>query len=181
MVLVQPNCMGTVFIGGPMLLFARVITKLNFIFFELSKWLIVAIATLMLYEVLSRYILAAPTSWAPEMATLLFGPFFLLGGPYLLHTGGHVSVDLLSSRAQGPVEKFLKAVGLLLAASFGSILIWFAFPLAMDSFGYRETSYTSWNPQIWPAKMALPFAMMMLILQALAELLVLLSNQEASE
>lgn len=80
-----------------MISLARRITALNRGLFALAKWLIYAIVLLMLWEVLSRYVFSAPTSWAPELATLIFGPFFLLGGPYLLHLGGHVAVDVASA------------------------------------------------------------------------------------
>ncbi|MEP0519229.1 MAG: TRAP transporter small permease subunit [Hyphomicrobiales bacterium] len=164
-----------------MLRTARFITRCNFILFSSAKWLVVVIAALMLFEVLSRYSFSSPTSWAPELATLLFGPFFLLGGPYLLHTSGHVSVDVLSSSAKGIVDKLLKVAAIALAVAFGGILFWFSYPLALDSFQYRETSYTSWNPQIWPVKLVLPTAMGLLVLQAIAELIFLFSDEKEAE
>jgi TRAP-type mannitol/chloroaromatic compound transport system permease small subunit len=145
------------------------ITEVNRLLFWAAKWLIYVIALLMLWEVLSRYLFDAPTSWAPELATLIFGPFFLLGGPYLLHLGGHVAVDIVSEKATGRLATVLKAIGLLLAAIFGLILLWFSVPLAFQSFTYGETSYSAWNPVIWPAKAFLPLAAGLLVLQALAD------------
>ncbi|MEP3864354.1 MAG: TRAP transporter small permease subunit [Paracoccaceae bacterium] len=152
---------------------------MNRFLFEAAKWLVLAIAALMLYEVISRYSFASPTSWAPELATLLFGPFFLLGGPYLLHSGGHVSVDLLTDRLQGTTKKAFIVAEIILAVAFGGILFWFAYPLAVDSFNYRETSFTSWNPQIWPSKAVLPLAMALLIMQSFAELVFVFLEEEA--
>ena len=80
-----------------MLRAAQAITTVNRWTFEATKWLVYVIAALMLFEVISRYSFSAPTSWGPELATLLFGPFFLMGGPYLLHTGGHVAAGALSA------------------------------------------------------------------------------------
>src|SRR3546814_8746720 len=56
------------------------------------------IVPVMLYEVTSRYLFGAPTVWGMELATMLFGPYFLLGGPYLLHLRGHVNLDLVRRR-----------------------------------------------------------------------------------
>ena len=145
---------------------ATTITKFNRFLFESAKWLVVLITLLMLYEVISRYSLHSPTSWAPELAALLFGPFFLLGGPYLLHLGGHVSVDLISARTNGKLDRLFMIIASLLAIAFGSILLWFACPLALQSFEYRETSYSTWNPPVWPAKLVLPIVAALLILQA---------------
>ncbi|PKP63615.1 MAG: TRAP transporter permease DctQ [Alphaproteobacteria bacterium HGW-Alphaproteobacteria-8] len=152
-----------------MLRAAQAITALNRWTFEAAKWLVYVIAALMLFEVISRYSFHTPTSWGPELATLLFGPFFLLGGPYLLHLGGHVAVDILSDSARGKVRIVLAVVAALLALLFGAILLWFSLPLAMQAYQYGETSYSAWNPVIWPAKMVLPLAALLLVLQALAE------------
>lgn len=127
----------------------------------------------MTYEVIARYFANAPTSWAPELAALLFGPFFLLGGPHLLHIGGHVAVDIVSSKAKGRWALFLATIALLLAVIFGAILLRFSAPLALQSIEYWETSYSSWNPPLWPSKSILPVAASLLILQAVAELIYL--------
>jgi len=161
-----------------MISLARRITALNRGLFALAKWLIYAIVLLMLWEVLSRYVFSAPTSWAPELATLIFGPFFLLGGPYLLHLGGHVAVDVASAHATGRLAVLLKLAGLFLAAVFGAILLWFSMPLVMQSFSYGETSYSAWNPIVWPAKAFLPLSAILLILQAFADAIAAVAEPE---
>jgi TRAP-type mannitol/chloroaromatic compound transport system permease small subunit len=40
----------------------------------------------------------------------------------------------------------------------------------LQSYSYGETTYSAWNPVIWPVKAVLPLAALLLILQALAEL-----------
>ncbi|PTW51285.1 TRAP transporter small permease subunit [Rhodovulum kholense] len=159
---------------------ARLITALNRGLFGIAKWLVYAIVLLMLWEVVSRYFLAHPTSWAPELATLIFGPFFLLGGPYLLHLGGHVAVDLLSARATGGLAILLHLVGLALAAAFGLILLWFSLPLVAQSISYGETSYSAWNPVVWPAKAFLPLCAGLLVLQAAADAVFAVKGADAT-
>lgn len=163
-----------------MLTLSRGVTAVNRALFSAAKWLVYAIVLLMLWEVLSRYALAAPTSWAPELATLVYGPFFLLGGPYLLHIGGHVAVDIVSAKATGGAARALRLVGLVLAAAFGAILLWFSAPLVWQSFSYGETSYSAWNPVVWPAKAFLPLAAALLLLQALADMVTTLAGAEAA-
>jgi TRAP-type mannitol/chloroaromatic compound transport system permease small subunit len=43
--------------------------------------------------------------------------------------------------------------------------------MAWDSFSQGETTGTPWNPIIWPVKLAIPVAGVLLILQAIANLL----------
>lgn len=160
-----------------MLYAANAVTRANKMLYGLVKWAIFLIAGLMVFEVISRYSFTAPTSWAPELAALLFGPFFLLGGPYLLHLGGHVAVDIVSSRATGKLKLALDIASMILALAFGAILLWFSAPLVLNSFEYAETSYSAWNPVVWPSKAALPLAALLLILQALAELIFITSGE----
>ncbi len=158
--------------------FALAVTVMNRFLFSAAKWLVFLIAALMLYEVLARYSFEAPTSWAPELATLLFGPYFLLGGPYLLHMGGHVCIDLLSARAGPRLALILAVTGLTLTMSFAGILLWFAHPLVVQSYEYAETSYSTWNPVIWPSKAVLPIAAILLIAQTIAEFVLLFSARK---
>jgi TRAP-type mannitol/chloroaromatic compound transport system permease small subunit len=160
--------------------FAEIITAVNAFFFSAAKWLVYAIAFLMVYEVIARYSLHSPTSWAPELARLIFGPFFLLGGPYLLHLGGHVAVDIVSEKADGGLKRTLIIIGFSLAFIFGAMLLYFGLPQALQSFEYRETTYSSWNPYWWPAKAVLPLAALLLCLQALAEIILTFSNPRKS-
>ena len=155
--------------GDALLSVARAVTAVSRSAFGIAKWGVWAIAALMLYEVVLRYAAASPTSWAPELATLIFGPYFLLGGPYLLHMGGHVAVDILSERANGGLARALEVVAALLALAFGGILLWFAAPLAWQSYQWGETSYSAWRPVLWPSKAVLPVAAALLMAQALAE------------
>lgn len=162
-----------------MLRIAQAVTGLNHRLFSATRWLVFIIAGLMLFEVVSRYSFRLPSSWAPELATMLFGPFFLFGGPYLLHLGGHVAVDIVSERATGWLKRLLLVVAAVLALVFGAILLWFSLPLAMQSYNYGETTYSAWNPVVWPVKAILPVAAFLLILQALAELVFVFTAPEA--
>lgn len=57
--------------SGVLLAAARRITAASRFAFGIARWGVWAIAALMLWEVISRYAISSPTSWAPELATLL--------------------------------------------------------------------------------------------------------------
>lgn len=155
---------------------ALIVTAINRFFYQTAKWVIFVIVPVMLFEVVRRYIFSSPTVWATELSTLLFGPYFLLGGPYLLHTGGHVAVDLLKSKAGPRTALAMEVVALLSALAFAVLLTVYSVPQALNSFDLRETSFSAWNPQIWPYKAMLPLASFLLTLQALAEAILLFSE-----
>lgn len=151
------------------MLLVRAITRLNRAAFLLSAALLYAIAPVMLIDVICRYLFNSPTVWASELAVLLFGPVFLLAGPYVLHLKGHVAMDVVRRMLPARVERVVELLNFPVIAAFCIILIWYSYPLALDSFHYRETSFSAWNPQIWWVKAMVPLSLALLLLQTIAE------------
>lgn len=148
---------------------ASAITTLNRWLFLASAWLMAVVVPVMLYEVVARYFFNAPTVWGMELAVLLFGPYFLFGGPYLLHLKGHVALDLLRQRLSPAGVRRLDLLNYPVIIVFCAILLYFSVPSAWSAWSYRETSFSAWNPPIWPVKAAVPLALALMLLQALAE------------
>lgn len=149
----------------------RAVTALNRWIFNAVLWGMGVIVPVMMYEVVVRYIFDAPTVWGMELAVLLFGPYFLLGGPYLLHLRGHVALDLLHRRLSPAWQRRLDLLNFPVIVLFCAILLVYSAPLAFSAFEMRETSFSAWNPPIWPVKIAVPLALLLMLLQALVEFL----------
>ncbi len=160
--------------------YIRTITGLNKILFMIAAALMLIIVPSMLTEVVSRYVFHAPTVWGMELAVLLFGPYFLLGGPYLLHLGGHVNMDLFRSRMAPRAGRAVDMMNQLVIVFFCAVLLYYATPLVIQAAQYRETTFSAWNPPLWPFKITVPIAVLLMGLQSLAELarVYLRENQE---
>lgn len=152
-----------------LLAYCRFITAVNRWIAGAVSVLVFVMVAVITYEVVARYFFDAPTVWAMELSTLLFGPYFLLAGPYLLHTAGHVNVDILYSRLPGRVADYLDCFTHTLIAVVAGVFIYYSLPVAMNAYDSGETSFTAWNPAIWPVKSLIPLAFFLLLLQALAE------------
>ncbi len=150
---------------------ARAITTFNRWLFQVTVWLMAIVVPVMLYEVVARYVFNAPTVWGMELAVLLFGPYFLFGGPWLLHLKGHVALDLLRQRLNAAWTRRLDLVNYPVIVVFCGILLVYSLPAALSAFEYRETSFSAWNPPVWPVKAAVPLALLLMLLQALVEFL----------
>lgn len=150
--------------------YARVVTAVNKLLFWAAAALMAVIVPSMMAEVISRYVFNAPTVWGMELAVLTFGPYFLLGGPYLLHVGGHVNMDLLHARMAPRVRRAFDILNQLVILFFCAVLLYYAVPLVLQSIEYRETTFSAWNPPLWPFKIAVPASLVLLGLQSLAEL-----------
>jgi TRAP-type mannitol/chloroaromatic compound transport system permease small subunit len=162
-------------------LFVGAVTALNRAAFHFAGLLIYAIVPIMLIDVVMRYAFNSPTDWGMELAVLLFGPYFLLAGPYVLHLKGHVAMDILRQRLSMRANRLFELVNIPIIIAFAAILLSYSLPLAIDSFNYRETSFSAWNPPIWWVKAAVPLALALLMLQAAAEFLRVLFRDPALE
>ncbi len=159
--------------------FVGAITRLNHLLFKGASLLLLLMVPLMLFAVTARYLFNHPADWALELATLLFGPFFLLGGPYLLHTGGHVNLDLARRAVPPWANRLFDLINYPMVAVFAGILLYYAWPFALSSWEMGETSFSSWNPPVWPVKFVIPAALVLLGLQAVAEWLRVLCGEQA--
>jgi len=126
---------------------------------------------LLLMEVILRYFFNSPTVWANELAQMLFGAYAILAGGYILRTGGHVNVDILYSRLSRKQRAVLDIVTSSLFFLFCGMLLVYGGSLAWDSLARFEHSQSAWNPPLYPAKLMIPLAAILLMLQGLTKLI----------
>lgn len=146
-----------------------VIDKTNMIIAKVASWAILFIIGATIYEVVMRYVFSAPTTWVFEFNYLLHGVYFMLLGAYTLAADGHVKVDIIQNRFSMRTRAIIDLVTAPILFIFMGMMIWYGGVFAINSFGFRETLSSSWAPPIWPVKMVIPLAAMLLTLQAVAK------------
>jgi TRAP-type mannitol/chloroaromatic compound transport system permease small subunit len=125
-----------------------------------------------LFEVIMRYVFNAPTIWGFEATTFLYGIHFMLGLSFMERYGGHVRVDVLTSRLS---EKTQAIMGIITYAVI-FLPVYFLMTLGAIRFAYVSTASgelnsTSWAPPIWPIKIIMALSFLFLLLQGIATLL----------
>lgn len=150
--------------------YIKIITKINKALFILASTFMLLIVPSMMTDVISRYVFNSPTVWGMEFAVLMFGPYFLLGGPYLLHIGGHVNLDLVRVRMPEKLGLVIDFINQLIIIFFCAVLLVYSMPLVEQSIAYGETTFSAWNPPLWPYKIAVPVSLCLLGLQSIADL-----------
>jgi len=127
----------------------------------------------LVYEVIARYFFTAPTVWANDISTMLYGVLWMGGSAYALQRQLHIRTDFLyekwSTRTKGIVDSVLYAFlyfpGLL-------IFLWIGWEYALRSMMFMERIISSpWMPYIWPVKLMIPVSTLLLIIQGVSELL----------
>lgn len=132
---------------------------------------IVIVTIAILYEVIARGFLGQATIWANETTVYLSAVTYLLGGGYALLKHGHVRIDLIYGALGPSAKRVADVISFVCFALYVGVLVWIGTEMAWASFQQSEGTGTPWNPPIWPVKMAIPIAGLLLLLQGTANLL----------
>lgn len=133
-----------------------------------------------------------PSMWTLEMAQFAMVAYYMLGGPYSVMFGANVRMDLFygnwSLRRKATVDVItvffliFYLVVLLrgaLSSTAYSLGYWGDEPLnffiglvsGAEEVGRMETSATAWRPVIWPIKSIMIVGLVLMLLQAVSELI----------
>ena len=158
---------------GFMIGFIEFADKLSAWFGKAFGWLIILMTLGMSYEVASRYIFNAPTTWSLDVSFIMYGSMFMMGGAYTLSRGGHVRGDFLyrlwKPRTQGMVDLVL-----YLFFFFPGViaLIFSGWKYAARSWGYGEVSVNSpAGVPIFQFKAVIVAAGILLFIQGIAQVM----------
>ena len=153
-----------------MLALARAITRLNRWIGRVVAWLILPIFLMLIIDVGMRYLVGRPSIWTTELTQLVFGVYAVIGGGYLLAERAHVNVDIIYGRLKRERKALLDVVTSVLFFLFLAVLMYQGTEMAWDSVERLETSQSIWNPPIWPVKLMIPVAGLLLLLQGIVRL-----------
>jgi TRAP-type mannitol/chloroaromatic compound transport system permease small subunit len=135
-------------------------------------WLTVPLVVAVAWEVVARYVFAAPTLWSFDITYMLYGAMFMLGAAYALRTGAHVRTDFFPERWSWRTRGIIDAVAYVAFFFPGiALFLWVGWNEAWYAYDIGETSeQTPWRPLLWPLKATIPLAAALLLLQGISEL-----------
>jgi len=132
-------------------------------------YLVLPMMGVLLYEITSRYVFHSPTIWAHETSQLLYGSYCMLVGAYALLYGAHVKMDLFYARWSRRTQAIVDSFTALLTFFWLTIFLWQASENAWVALLLQETSPSAWAPPVWIYKLSFPIAVLLLLLQAIAQ------------
>ena len=148
-----------------MLKIARSVTSVNSWVGRAAAWLIVPMFVLLLADVVMRYLVGSSAIWTAELAQLIFAVYAVIAGGYLLVERAHVNVDIIYGRFNRVKKAIVDLSTSVLFYIFMAVLIYQGADMAWESATKLETSSSIWDPHIWPAKIVIPLAGILLLLQ----------------
>ncbi|MEM0946206.1 MAG: TRAP transporter small permease [Pseudomonadota bacterium] len=110
--------------------------------------MIVMLVSVMLYEVILRYVFEAPTLWANELSLWLAGFIFLTAGLYAMQQRSHIRIFIVFDLLPRGLQRACDTLSTLLILVFCWALIWGGFGEAATQFLRWETLGTAFDPPI---------------------------------
>lgn len=148
------------------------INRLNSATGRYISYLTVPLIAVVVYEVFMRYAFNAPTVWAFEATTLMYGCHFVLGFAYTHQHNGHVAIDVFESKLSLKPRTILRiVVNLVLFIPTIGMLSYYAIRYAATSWQMLERASTSWAPPLYPFKTIMAIGFTLLFLQGIAKLI----------
>ncbi|MEM9970616.1 MAG: TRAP transporter small permease [Pseudomonadota bacterium] len=135
--------------------------------------MIIAMTSVMLYEVFLRYVIEAPTKWANELTLWIAGFVFLCSGLYAMQQRCHIRITLVYDLVPRPVRKTFDVISTLMIVIFAVGLIFGSYKQVFVNKFYRwEMFGTAFDPPI-PATIQpmILIILALLALQAVANLI----------
>ncbi len=139
-------------------------------FSQIASVLFFVIGLMISYEVISRYVFFAPTSWAEEGARLLqlWATYLAMG--YVLRQNGLIRITVLTEMIGPRGRQVLEIFSLLWILVFSAFAFWLGLEVVIESVEIgRATATMNQVPKFW-TESAIPAGFFILILQALAQL-----------
>jgi TRAP-type mannitol/chloroaromatic compound transport system permease small subunit len=155
----------------------RAIDRLAVFIGRVTMMLVVLLCTVMIYEVILRYIFERPTLWANELSLWLAGFVFLCAGLYAMQQRSHIRIFLIYDMLPRALQRACDMISTALIVVFAFFLIYGGYGEAFDKFYRWETFGTVFDPPI-PATLK-PMVLIVVALVAFQAIVNLISDWNA--
>ncbi len=143
----------------------NVFDKIAIFLGRVTMVIIVILLSVMIFEVIMRYVFERPTLWANELSLWLAGFVFLLAGLYAMQQRSHIRIFIVYDILPRGMQRACDTVSTLLILGFVFGLVWGGFGEAYSQFFRWETLGTAFDPPI-PATLS-PMILIVVALVAL--------------
>ncbi len=150
--------------------YVRFVDAVNYRIGRVIMYGIFAMAAILLWSSISKTFFL-PSLWTLEMAQFAMVAYYILGGPYSIQLGSNVRMDLFYGNFTDRKKAWFDAFTVFLLLFYLGVLLYGAFDSTAYSFQYNERSPTAWRPYLWPIKVIMCVGFVLMLLQAISELI----------
>jgi len=147
------------------------VDRLSAVFGRLGDILLIAIASMLTYEVIARYVFLAPTQWTQDVAVTLQIWFTYLGMALVLRQRQLIRISAFLSIAGPRIRYVLEGVALVIIGAFSLVALVKGYDMMMDSIALGRRQPTMLALPNWIAELPIVVGFALLFLQSLCDLI----------
>ncbi len=155
-----------------LLAISRAIDAVNTKLGKYIAWLIVlAVAVSTVNAIVRKLLNQSSNAWL-ELQWYLFATVFLFCAAWTLIANEHIRIDIINSTFSRRVRLWIDMFGHVFAlVPFCLMMIWTSIPFFLTSYRLGEMSFSAGGLPQWPAKLLIPIAFTVLLIQAVSEII----------
>ncbi len=129
-------------------------------------------AVIIIYDVFMRYVMNSPTPWGFDLTKMIYAFYFIMLGGYALRHQAHVKVDLLTATMSPGMRRWVEVAGyVIFFLPFSIVFTLYSWQFGLRSLAQGEKTYGAVQLPVYPIKLAMGVAAVLLLLQGISELL----------
>lgn len=149
--------------------YIRIVDAVNYRVGRFSMYLVFVLMAILLWSAVTKQ-MGAPALWTLEMAQFVMVAYYLLGGPYSIHLGDHVRMDLMYGSWSPKRKAAFDSVTVLFLIFYLVVLLYGGISSTTYAIEYGERAHSVWRPYMWPVKLVATIGVALMLAQAVAEL-----------
>lgn len=139
---------------------------------RLSIWLILIVVVVSAGNALFRFAFNLSSNGMLEIQWYLFSAVFLFSSGYVLKRNEHIRIDVVIGRFSERTQNWIDVFGFLVfLLPMALIVTYVSWPVFMNAWHSGEVSSNPGGLIRWPVRLMLPVGFVLLILQAVSELI----------
>lgn len=153
------------------LMWLRWVDGLSALCGRVGDLMLMAIAAMLTYEVVARYVFLAPTEWTQDVAVTMQIWFTYLGMALVLRNRQMIRISAFLAIAPAKARYVLEGVALLVIGAFAVVATVKGYDMLMDSIRLDRRQPTMMALPNWIAELPLVIGFALLFLQSLVDLI----------
>lgn len=138
---------------------------------RVADLMLIAIAIMLTYEVIARYVFHAPTEWTQDIAVTLQAWFTYIGMALVLRNRQMIRITAFLSLAPAGARYVLEGLALVVVGSFAAVATVKGYDMLLDSIQLDRRQPTMLALPNWIAELPLVIGFALLFLQSVADLI----------
>lgn len=151
-------------------MFSGTVRGINQAMAYLSAFLILVCSLVLVYEVVTRYILQISNDWVIELSIFMLIAATFLAAAHTQRERGHVGIEILDEVMSKRASRIRLLLGDILSMLFCGLVAYLSAVYCYEAYDQGWTTSSTWGPKLWIPYFFMALGMFLLTLQFIVQI-----------